>query len=451
MSRKWIFIFFTLLTTAYTYSQSELVEGTIVTLTGETLSVKIKASKPDKLAKGISVFNDTTQEFTKLTYKHIQYFKYADSEYFAKPVDGKTVFMERLIEGPAQLYTYTYKIEKGNNNVEVTDYYVEKRDEGKFQIMTKKNYKKDMTEFFSDNGSLAQKIDNAYYTYDEKEATVEEYNDWVAQGKPGKKWRKEDGNYTHNNENETNNNNNNNSNNNNNNSYNTPYDGSKFGLEVPVLANFSLINSDNLVTQYGIQNASNGFGYTTGLGLRWQLSKTIFWRNGASFRLKRFHSTYAVTTDTVGSIGISDEYGNLHCIGLYSILHLEFGNFILGGGFDFSFASIYRANYNIKNSSGMVIYDEENQSESIIAENGFHMQFDMNLILGYKIRLANGACNLKPIFQYTVPLVSMFDVPVGGIPSFYNRTGVYGFLINLGVIVDFGFPAKPKPRSLLDD
>jgi hypothetical protein len=73
--------------------------------------------------------------------------------------------------------------------------------------------------------------------------------------------------------------------------------------------------------------------------------------------------------------------------------------------------------------------------------------------LGYKIRLANGAFNIKPVFQYTLPLVSMFDIQVSGLgpPSFFNRTGVYGSTINLGIIFDIGFPKKPKPKSLLED
>lgn len=463
-NRKWIFIFFLFFTGSFLQAQTDdFVNGTIVTVGGETLSVKMKPAKADKLAKGVSIFNDTTQEYTKLTAKNISYFKYNDEEYFAKPVDGKQVFMEKVIEGSAQLYTYTYKEEKGNKMVEVVDYYVEKKEDGKFKLMTKKTFKNDMSEFYSDNVALTDKIKANYYTYDEKEATVEEYNDWVAQGKPGKTWRKEDGNYTqntdsNNNNNNSNNNTNNNSNNNNSNNSSTIYDGSKFGIDIPLMANYSLINTDNAVTQAGVRNSSNGFGYNLGIGLRWQLSKTIFWRNGLSFRTKRFHSNYAVTTDTTGSIGVADEYGTLHNIGIYSAMHLEFGNFILGGGIDLSFAQIYRADYSIKNSAGAVIDNTQNTDVSIIAQqngkNKFNVQFDMNLILGYKFRIANGALNIKPIFQYTVPLVSLFDLPQiyqGQPTSFYNRTGTYGFLISLGVIVDIGFPAKPKPRSLLED
>ena len=73
MSRKWILCLLLLIISPFLYAQSDLIDGTIITLEGETLSVKIKPSKPDKLAKGINVFNDTTQEFTKLTAKNISY------------------------------------------------------------------------------------------------------------------------------------------------------------------------------------------------------------------------------------------------------------------------------------------------------------------------------------------------------------------------------------------
>lgn len=439
-------------------AQKDNINGTIVTLSGETLSVKIKPAQEDKLAKGISIYNDTTEEYKKLTAKDIKYFKYEDSEYFSKTVDGKEVFMEREIDGPATLYTYHYKVEKGNDRVEVVDYYVEKKETGSFKLMNKKTFKTDMSDFYSDDEALSDKIKGGYYSYTEKEATVEEYNDWVAQGKPGKTWRKEDGNYTKDNGDQSNNTNNNNNTNNTNNreNKNSFYDGSKFGIDIPLLANYSIISSDQLVTQVGVKNSSNGFGYNLGIGLRWQLSKTIFWRNGVNFRMKRFHSNYAAQ-DTAGNNYNVDEYGNLHYFGIYSALHLEFGNFILGAGFDISFGNVYRADYSIKDNTGFEVYKEQNQPTSIIAQkndkNNFNAQFDLNLILGYKIRLANGACNLKPVFQYTIPLVSMFDVPVTGIgpPSFYNRTGVNGFLINLGVIVDVGFPPKPKAQSLLSD
>jgi hypothetical protein len=465
LQRRWILLILISFSTIAINAQKENINGTIVTLSGETLTVKIKPAQEDKLAKGISVYNDTTEEFKKLTAKDIKYFKYEDSEYFVKTVDGKDVFLEREIDGPATLYTYHYKVEKGNDRVDATDYYVEKKETGSFKLMSKKTFKTEMADFYSDDEALSEKIKGGYYSYDEKEATVEEYNDWVAQGKPGKTWRKEDGNYTKDNGNgdQTNNTNNNNNNYNNTNQRtqkNSYYDGSKLALDIPLLADYSIISSDPIVTQVGVKNTSNGFGYNVGIGLRWQLSKTLFWRNGLNFRMKRFHSNYAATdgSTTPPSTVYVDEYGSLYYFGVYSALHLEFGNFILGAGFDISFGSVYWADYSIKDNSGQVVYtNTKPESQSIISQknnkNNFNAQFDLNLILGYKIRLANGACNLKPIFQYSIPLVSIFDVPVQGLgpPSFYNKTGVHGYLINLGVIVDIGFPPKPKAKSLLND
>jgi hypothetical protein len=281
MFHKWIILVILVLSTAVLQAQKELVNGTIVTLQGETLTVKIKPASEDKLAKGISVYNDTTEEFKKYSSKDISYFKYENDEFFAKTADGedKPVFMKKEIDGPATLFTHTYKIEKGNDKVEVVDYYVEKKETGKFKLMNKKTFKTDMADFYSDYEALSEKIKGSYYTYDEKEATVEEYNDWVKQGKPGKTWTKEDGNYTHtdNNNNNTNNDNNNNGNNNRNNwKEELPYDGSKFAIEIPIMANYSMIYSDNLVTAVGVKNSSGGFGYNVGVGLRWQLNKTLF-------------------------------------------------------------------------------------------------------------------------------------------------------------------------------
>lgn len=438
--------------TQLSFAQSNLVDGVIITLDGDTQSVKIKPAKDYQLARYIKIYIDSLDEYQKKSYKDISYFKYDESEFFAKPnPDGKTVFMERQIDGPAELYTYTYKEKKGRREI-VTDYYVAKPEEDKFQIIPekKRTFKSDMGILFEDNEVLADKINDGYYTYDEKEAMVEEYNDWVAQGKPGKTWRQEDGNYTK--VDPYNFSNNNQNNKRDRKKPDTPYDGSKFGLEVPLLGNYTLINSDNLVTSAGINNTSGGFGYNLGLGLRWQLSKNLFWRNGFRANLKRFKSNY-LATDTAGNNFTVDETGNLHYFGLYSNIHIEFSNFIIGGGFDVSFGSIYRADYSIKDQSGATVYVGEGEPTSIIAEqNGFNAQLDLNLIIGYKFRLANGAFNIKPIFQYSIPLVSMFDVPIQSQPiSFTSRSGVYGYTINLGFIIDIGFPPPPKVNSLLDE
>ena len=461
MNRKLIFFLF-LFFPVFVQAQSELINGTIVKLSGETLTVKIKPASDDKLAKGISIYNDTTEEFTKLSGKDIKYFKYENTEYFAKPVDGKPVFMEREIDGPATLYSYHYKEEKGNKKVEVIDYYVEKKESGDIKLMSKKTFKSDMADFYSDNEALAQKINGAYYTFDEKEATVEEYNDWVAQGKPGKTWTKENGNYTkENGQDKTNDESN----------YvrskervsNTVYDGSRFAIDIPLMANYSLISSDPLVAQMGVRNTSGGFGYTVGAGLRWQLNKSMFWRNGAIFKMKRYHSYYGITYEDQNGqnqAGTADEYGNLHYMGFYSNLNMEFGNFILGAGFDLSGVLAYRGDYSLKDNSGSefykgAVYNSQGQEYSVVAsqngKNNFNVQFDLNLTLGYKIRIAEGAVNLKPVFTYTVPVVPMFELSQTGIPiGPLMGTGVNGFIINLGLIVDISFPKKPKPKSLLD-
>jgi hypothetical protein len=227
---------------------------------------------------------------------------------------------------------------------------------------------------------------------------------------------------------------------------------SNLGLEALLMVDYSLITSDNAVSQAGVINSSNGVGYNLGIGLRWQIKKFLSWRNGVNFRMKRFHSTYT-TQDALFNQYSTQEYGNLHYFGIYSALHFELNNFIIGAGVDFSFAYFYRADYNVKNSSGTVVYDGTNQDQSIIAKkdgvNSFNMQLDINLILGYKIKLAKGAFNITPILQFTGSTIPMFNI--SGIPNSNNRSGVYGLLINGGLIVDFGFGPRLKKISLLDD
>ncbi len=109
---------------------------------------------------------------------------------------AKSIFFEELyMEKPAFMNS-AFEKKKGGKYQIITRYFVEKRASKQWAEMTPKTFKIEMSNFFSDYRSLAGKITDRYYTYKEKEAVVEDYNEWVKQGKPGNTWRIEDGNFT---------------------------------------------------------------------------------------------------------------------------------------------------------------------------------------------------------------------------------------------------------------
>lgn len=440
----------------FIYAQSETVDATIVKLTGETLYVKVKPIKDDdKFARGVQVYNDTTQTFERLTVKELSYFKYESDEYYAKKnTDGKLVFMHKKMDGEANLYTYIYK--DSDKNKVITEYYIEKKGKDNITEITNKNFKETASTFFSDNADLSEKINEKYYTFEDKEAVIEDYNDWVSRGKPGKVWKKEDGNYTQND---------NNKNNNNGYTYSpnlrtldSDIDGSKWGIEAYGAGAFPIANAENTLQIAGINARSSGFSYNVGLGARRQLGSTMFFRVGANIKLKRYLALYQ---GVQGSTNLSiEEQGNLTYGGIYMMIQNEMRiGFIIGGGFDLSFINVYSGNYKFTNIANGQVQNFQNETISLLSNTDpvypdvpFNWQFDFNILLGYKIRMMQGAFNMKPFFQFSIPLVPVIDVRIPGVPinsPLYN-TGINVSMLNLGIVFDVGFPPKPKVKSLLD-
>lgn len=419
-------------------NMSMYTKGKVVTLSGETLYVHIRKVSEDKIAKSITILSEDSMETRKLSAKELSYVQIGDEEYFSKPYDNKKYLMKKIIDGPASLYELTLKDRKGNKSEIVNLYFAEKQEENRFVEVNKKDFRATMGDFVKDYDELSWKIEDKYYTYLEKEAVIEEYNEWVRQGKPGKTWRKEDGNFTRPEK-----------------EYEKQetrtvrpkrqFTNSRWGIDIPVMATYSFVNYPDILNYAGVQTKNGGFGYNAGIGARFDLTPSVLLRGGLTFRDKRFNSYYmAVDADT--NTYYVNETGDIHYIGLYLMVHYESRNLVMGGGFDFSFANIYRAKYRITDLGGNVHGGNEDESQSIIAPNGFNMQFDLTFNFGYKINLADDRIRLKPVFQYSIPLVTLFDVELGSVPP--TLVGVSGYLVQLGMIVDVGFKKKQRIISI---
>lgn len=416
--------------------------ATIVTAAGETLHVQIRKVSPDKMAKSITILSEDSMETKKLTAKELVSVQIGDEIYVTQPYDGKKYLMNRVIDGTASLYELTLKEKKGNKSELVTRYFAEKKEENRFVEVTKKDFRKTMTAFVSDYEELARKVDDKYYTYTEKEAVIEDYNEWVKQGKPGKVWRKEDGNFTRP-EKEYNNETNN---------QRPPkirreYENHRWGIDIPLMGTYCFANYPDILNYAGVITKNGGFGYAVGLGARFDATPSIILRGGLMFRQKGFTSFYQAYDPDTNLYNV-EETGTIHYGGIYLMAHYESRSLILGGGFDFSFFNIYRGKYRITDMNGNIHNGNQDESQSIIAPDGFNMQFDFTFNMGYKINLMEDRLRLKPVFQYTIPLVTMFDVDIPSTPP--QQAGISGFLIQVGIIADIGFKKKQKRVSLED-
>jgi hypothetical protein len=418
----------------FAQAADDFIQGIVVLASGDTLRAEIKQVREDRFSKSITIIRSGSNQQEKLSPKEVTYFRFGEEEYVSKAVDGKDYFLRRIIQGEASLYEFSYREKRGGKYEIIARYFVEKKSTGQWAEVTTKTFRTEISNFFSDYRTLAGKIENRYYTYKEKEAVVEDYNEWVKQGKPGNTWRIEDGNFTRpENEykekdkaevREPR-------------KYNADLYGSRWGIDVPLFASYGFVSYPEQVNLYVITQ-SNGFGYDGGIGARFNALPTLTLRAGIHFWNKRFHSYFKGQSATnPPQIYDVDEYGTIHYGGMYLMASYESSNIIAGGGFSFSFFNIYRANYRIKNNSGSIVGGDENVSESIVAER-FNNQFDFVVNFGYRFSLLNNQIKIKPIFQYTMPLVPLYQFSFTQLQGM----GVSGYLIQLGVITDIGFKVK---------
>lgn len=435
---RWIFIlsvYFIGQCTILAQSSNDFVEGIVVFANGDTIQAAIKQVREDRFSKSITIIRSGSEQQEKFSPKEVVYFRWGEEEYESKIVDGKDYFLRKIIEGEASLFELSYREKKGGKYEIKTRYFVEKKSSNSWAEITAKTFKTAMSNFFNDYRTLAGKIETRYYTFKEKEAIVEEYNEWVKQGKPGNTWRIEDGNFTRpENEykekdkaeiSETK-------------KYNAHIYGSRWGIDIPLIASYGFVTYPEQLNAYVITQ-SNGFGYDVGIGARVNVFPTLIFRTGLHFWNKRFHSYFPAynPNDNPPQTYLVDEYGTIHYAGIYAIAAYEASNVVIGGGFNFSFWNVYRADYRIKNSGGSLVGGDENVGQSILASR-FKNQFDFNLHFGYKFSLFNNQLHIKPIFQYTMPMVPLFEfsnnLPLG--------MSISGYLIQLGIITDIGFKVK---------
>lgn len=436
MFRKAVISIFMLLAASHVLraqANDDYVPAVLVTINGDSIHGLIKTVRDDRFSKSISFYRNGSDTQEKFSPKEIRYFRFEDQEYLSRLIDGKEYFVRQIISGDLSLFEYAYRTKKGNKSQTDYRYFIEKKSTSQWAELSFKNFRNPVLPMIEDYPALTKKVDDKYYTFKEKEAVVEEYNEWTKQGKPGNTWRIEDGNFTRPEKEyipkpqtkEPR-------------KYNSQLHGSRLGIEFPLYASYGFVSYPEQLNVV-IITTSNGFGYDVGTGVRFNALPSLSLHAGIHFWNKRFHSYYLAydSNQNPPQTYNVDEYGTIHYMGMYATADYEVSNVVVGGGFIFSFWNMYRADYRIKNSSGAVINNDSNVSQSILTDK-FNNQFDFTMHFGYKFSLFNKQLKLKPTFRYTMPMLHLFEFSDPSLKSY----GLSGFLLQLGITADIGFKVK---------
>lgn len=422
-------------------------DGVIVNLNGDTMKVKIKQDREERMSMVINVWDAATNAPKKYYPKELAYFKVDNQEYFSKNnSEGKKVFMEAVVKGEASLYRYSYKEKKGNKSVRMDDFYAEKKGKNAVLVPDNSKFKTEMANFFADAPHLTEKINNKIYKFNDIENLVVEYNEWVKAGKP-----KNDDRFTSDK------------------AFGSDGEprlvskkeelkGGKIALEIPIFGSYNFVNYPTALNDL-YRSQSLGMGYDVGLGAKFRIKNGFHIKLGVNVRNKGFRATgfYLPFSDQNGTFFNLNfnERANLLYPGAYMNVSQEWKYFFLGAGFNLSFFSGYsgRYDYTVVGQNGGIWdqFNDPNAKGSFLVNDilsnltingatpkviGFNTQFDINITIGGRFELGDRII-LKPCIQYTVPMVPLYNSNIFASNGFsQTELNVSGYQIKFGLITD---------------
>ncbi|HEU4716538.1 MAG TPA: hypothetical protein VFU15_01840 [Bacteroidia bacterium] len=159
--------------------------GYVILASGDSVKgdVHVNTKKELNMFSRISFRQGEAQK----TYKpeQVKEYGYDDVKFLARDVDGEKSFLKVLSYGRIILFEYQYEVQRGNDLVVDSDYYMEKND-GSNSGLTKVKmgkFKKLAAEMMSDNTDLVQRVqnDDKKYEITDVQKVIDEYNSWYEQ------------------------------------------------------------------------------------------------------------------------------------------------------------------------------------------------------------------------------------------------------------------------------
>lgn len=177
-----------LLFTAFTITSlhAELVykTGYVVLISGDSVKgdIRVNTKKELPLYQKVAVKQG---EATK-TYKpeQVKEFGFESTLFIARKVDGEMQFLKVISAGSVNLYELQYELQRGNDLVVESEYYIEKSD-GSVELQKAKSgkFKKTVADLMSDNSELVTRVQSSDKKYEiaEMKQVCDEYNTWRQQ------------------------------------------------------------------------------------------------------------------------------------------------------------------------------------------------------------------------------------------------------------------------------
>jgi hypothetical protein len=174
-----IILFLFLSTLSFSQSKPQYRKGFVIDFNGDTLKGKLLILPSDQSCEKVTIQLNEKDEKTFKPQKARAYL--TGLEYYKSLNTGKhIVFARRLAGGEVSLYQYIRETSVPIEKVAITDengkLYLERA--GAVTLVTKSNFKKNMSAYFSAYPELANKISKGTYKLEDIKNIVFEFNLW---------------------------------------------------------------------------------------------------------------------------------------------------------------------------------------------------------------------------------------------------------------------------------
>ena len=166
--------------TTFVHAQFVYKSGYVLLLNGDSVKGDIRVNTKKELTMfqkvGIKV-GDATKNYKP---EQVKEYSYETTKFVARKVDGEMQFLKVISSGRINLYELQFEVQRGNDLVVDSDYYMEKNDGTNAEPQKVKKFKKAVADMMSDNTDLVARVqsDDKKYEVADMAKVVEEYNSW---------------------------------------------------------------------------------------------------------------------------------------------------------------------------------------------------------------------------------------------------------------------------------
>ncbi len=176
-----LFLIFSIGTVASLHAELVYKTGYVVLISGDSVKgdIRVNTKKELPLFQKVAV---KIGEATK-TYKpeQVKEYGFESTHFIAKKIDGEMQFVKVISSGRINLYEWQFELQRGNDLVVESEYYIEKND-GTSELQKAKTgkFKKMVSELMSDNSELVARVqqEDKKYEIAEMQQVCDEYNTW---------------------------------------------------------------------------------------------------------------------------------------------------------------------------------------------------------------------------------------------------------------------------------